>query len=441
MTDVRNDCLNLIIEILENRRPSHLIIAEYLNSHGGLESADRGFVSRLVRGTVERKITLDYVIDSVSSTKTHKCKPAIRNILRMGVYQMLFMNVPDSAACNESVKLAKKRGFGSLSGFVNANLRAIARLKAECAESGADVIGSLLDREKNIKPVKRLAVAFSVPEWIVGYFISNYGEKRASDAFKYCLADGGTTVCTVASKIKPEELEDRIKEQGISIAPAAVPGSFKVSNSGALDLLPEFREGLFFVQDCSSTMAVNQVEFHAGDRVLDLCAAPGGKTMHAADMLLTAGGNGTVTSCDISDRKVALIKQNIERCGFTNVNPTVNDATVLREEFIDAFDIVLCDVPCSGLGIIGRKPDIKYNMTPEGQAELVALQRSILDNAVKYVRQGGQFIYSTCTVNKAENQENVDYIKTLGLKCVASRQLLPGEEGTDGFFFAKFIRL
>lgn len=444
MTDVRNDCLNLIIEILENRRPSHLVIAEYLNCHRELEGADRGFVSRLVRGTVERKITLDYVIDSVSSTRTNKCKPAIRNILRMGVYQMLFMNVPDSAACNESVKLAKKRGFGSLTGFVNGNLRSIARLKEQTGN--ADIIDTLLDRGQAGTSVKRLSVVYSMPEWIVEYFVSNYGEERAAEAFKYYLADSGTTVCTVASKIKPGELAKRLEAHGIKAENAAVPGSFVIANYGSIDTLPEYRDGLFFVQDASSTMAVNQAEFHAQDRVLDLCAAPGGKTMHAADMLRLAAseaageGGSSVVSCDISERKVSLIRQNIARCGLENVCPTVNDATVLREDFIGAFDIVLCDVPCSGIGIIGRKPDIKYNMTPKGQTELVALQRSILDNAVKYVRDGGQFVYSTCTVNRAENQENVDYIKSLGLKCLTSRQLLPGEEKTDGFFFAKFTK-
>lgn len=482
MTSVRNDCLNLITEILENHRPTHLVIAEYLNVHRELGGADKGFVSRLVRGTVERMITLDYVINSVSSTKVSKCKPAIRNILRMGTYQLLYMEVPDSAACNESVKLAKLRNFGNLSGFVNGNLRSIVRLKDDCKKSASaislisdekpevpeqysdnsveinPVIVGMLKKDRKMSLTKKMSVMFSVPEWIVNYFVSNYGEVRAVNTFKYFLEDSRTNICTVSSKIRPEELKKRLENEDISVDPSSIPGSFSINNFGSLESLPEFKEGLFFVQDISSTMAVNQAEFHVGDRVLDLCAAPGGKTMHAADLLLMVEAEQTfenasghketdlcpnkseVISCDISERKVALIKQNIERCGFTNVHTEVNDATVLREDFVDSFDVVLCDVPCSGLGIIGRKPDIKYNMTPEGQAELVELQREILDNAVRYVREGGQFIFSTCTVNKAENQENVDYIKTKGLKCITSRQLLPGEEGTDGFFYAKFVR-
>lgn len=438
MIDVRNDCLNLIIEILENRRPSHLVIAEYLNSHRDLEGTDRAFVSRLVRGTVERRITLDYVIEQKSSTKVHKMKPVIRNILRMGVYQLVYMNVPDSAACNESVKLAKKRGFANLTGFVNANLRGIARLKDEIG--GQDFVGSLLKAAGGLDRTKLMSVRYSLPEWIVEYFLCEYGEESAKAAFSYYLEDNGTTICTVTSKIQPEELKKRLETRGVNVTATGVEGSFSISGFGSLESLPEFKEGLFFVQAVSSTMAVNQAEFHKNDKVLDLCAAPGGKTMHAADLLNNLGAGSTVISCDISERKTALISENVNRCGFSNINAVVNDATVLRQDFVDSFDVVLCDVPCSGLGIIGRKPDIKYNMTPEGQQELVKLQRQILDNAIRYVKADGQLIFSTCTVNKAENQENVDYIKSLGLKCISSRQILPGEEKTDGFFFAKFTR-
>lgn len=453
MTNVRNDCLNLIIEILENHRPSHLVIAEYLNTHRETDGADRAFVSRLVRGTVERMITLDYVINSVSSTRVNKCKPVIRNILRMGVYQLLYMEVPDSAACNESVKLAQKRNFGNLSGFVNGNLRSVARMKDEGCRNLPDsngvnlVVADLVAKDKKLTSVQTLSIVFSVPEWIVKHFTESYGETRATEVFKYWLENNRTNICTVSSKINPEVLEERLKARGVAVGATSVPGSFSIEASGSPETLAEFREGLFFVQDLSSTMAVNQAEFHAGDRVLDLCAAPGGKTMHAADLLLKADREqapaatvSSVTSCDISERKVAIIRQNIERCGLTNVHTTVNDATVFNGEFVDAFDIVLCDVPCSGLGIVGRKPDIKYNMSPEGQAELVALQRRILDNAVQYVKHRGQMIFSTCTVNKAENQENVDYIKSKGFKCITSRQLLPGEEGMDGFFYAKLVR-
>lgn len=439
MTDVRNDCLNILIEVLENHKPLHLVIADYLNAHRELEGADRAFASRLVRGTVERKITLDYIIDRYSETKTGRMKTAIKNILRMGVYQLLYMNVPDSAACNEAVRITKKRKFGSLSGFVNAVLRNIARQRAEM--SAEEFLKTLLDSDKKIKTNARLSILYSMPEWIVDSFTCRYGEEKTVTAFEYSLTASGTTICTVSSKIVPEKLALKLSTHGLVCGPAAVSGSFVIDGIGALDTLPEFADGLFFVQDASSTMAVNTIDFSSADRVLDICAAPGGKSMHAADLLLMNGKDGAeIVSCDVSERKVELIKQNVSRCGLSNVKPRINDATVFNKDFEEAFDVVICDVPCSGLGIIGRKPDIKYNISPQAQAELVQLQHSILENAVKYVRHGGQILFSTCTVNRAENEENVDFLKSLGCKCISSRQLLPGEIRTDGFFYAELIR-
>ena len=441
MADIRNDCLNLIVDILEERRPSHLVIADYLDAHHEAADQDRSFVKRLVMGVVERKLMLDHVIDAVSKTKTAKMKPVIRNILRMGAYQLIYMNVPDSAACNESVKLAKKRGFVSLSGFVNGVLRNIARQK-----------GALTDLSGIKDRIVRMSLEYSVPEWIVRYFCDNYGEEAAVRAFEHYLTPSKTFIRCNSSKISPDGLCARLNARGIDTERTDIERCMSISGYSSLNSIPEFADGLFSVQDMSSIMAGEIAEIHGDERVLDMCAAPGGKSLNIADRLAaaktgvaeTAGPGalcgGQVIACDISEQKVRMIDENIARSGFTNIRTAVSDATVFVPDYENAFDIVIADVPCSGLGIIGRKPDIKYNMTPEGQKELVTLQRRILDNAVQYVKSGGQLLFSTCTVNRAENEENVEYIAAKGFECVVQRQLLPGENGADGFFYARMIK-
>jgi 16S rRNA (cytosine967-C5)-methyltransferase len=448
MADIRNDCLNLVNAVLEDHRPSHLVIAEYLDTHAALEDRDRSFVKRLVMGVVERKLMLDHVIDAVSKTKVTKMKPAIRGIIRMGVYQLIYMNVPDSAACNESVKLAKKRGFTNLGGFVNGVLRTVAKNK-----------DGLTDLTTVKDDITRMSLRFSMPEWIVRYFCDNYGKEAAERAFGHYFEPSKTFIRCNSSKIAPDELFERLKARGIAAEKTDIERCLKISDYSKLGGIPEFEEGLFTVQDMSSIMAGEIADVRPGIKVLDLCAAPGGKSLNIADRMMreesrsadslqsTGDGKsvdvtarGGVISCDISEQKVRLIDENIARCGFQNIVTRVNDATVFVPDFENAFDIVIADVPCSGLGIIGRKPDIKYNMTPEGQKELVALQRSILENAVRYVKQGGRLLFSTCTVNRAENEENVSFIERKGFKCELQKQLLPGDNGADGFFYAKLIK-
>lgn len=428
MSEIRNDCLNLVMAVMEEKKPSHLVIADYLQSHNELGRADKNFVKKTVQGVVERAITLDYVIDCIAKTKTRKQKPAVRNILRLGAYQILYMDVPDSAACNEAVELVKKRKMAGLSGFVNGVLRNIVRQKDSYSH------------------FDEISVRYSMPQWIVDYFVSKYGTERTKCAFDYYLSENETSIRCNSSIITPDELERSLTDRGIRVKRAAAEGSFKISGYGALGDIPEFCNGSFMVQDASSVLSGEQSDIRAGYRILDLCAAPGGKSIHAADRLITAAkaansdDRGCVISCDVSERKVALIEENIRRCGFENIETRVNDATVLNPEFVRAFDLVICDVPCSGLGIIGKKPDIKYNMTEKGQDELVMLQRQILDNAAQYVKLGGQFVFSTCTVNEKENEGGVAYMVSKGFDVKVMRQILPGEIGTDGFFYSLLVK-
>ncbi|MCQ2495108.1 MAG: 16S rRNA (cytosine(967)-C(5))-methyltransferase RsmB [Lachnospiraceae bacterium] len=468
----RSVALENIILILENGRPLHLVLADCLKT---IESEnDRAFVSRLTRGVVERKSELDEIIRAKSSVKPEKQKPVIRNILRSGIYQILYMDsVTDFAACDESVKLAGKRGFRSLGGFVNGVLRNICRdeelrskaklLQESLPDEDASVkteeaAGENKADEANDNTICSLSEKYSMPEWITKDWVSRFGAEKSEKAFKYFMTDKGIQIRCNLSKISAGELEKRFISAGISYRRNIHCDKwFSLYKFRKIEENKEYKEGLFVIQDLSSGLSglidrerIN-IPQNGEVKVLDLCAAPGGKSLHMADY------GYKVTACDLSVRKTDMIRSAAKRCGMDNIEVIENDAAILNKAFIDKYDIVLCDLPCSGLGIIGKKPDIKYNITPEKQKELVQLQRIILDNAVKYLKIGGIMIYSTCTVNSAENEEQAAYIAAKkGMKAEAvlklpkgmnetyqkdkMLQLLPGEFGTDGFFFASFRR-
>lgn len=438
----RSIALENLIEILEKERPLHLVLSESLEKIPQTEYNDRAFVSRLTRGVTERKITLDAVINMLASVKVNKQKPVVRNILRSGIYQILFMNsVTDFAACDESVKLAGKRGFRSLGGFINGVLRSCCRRKSEIMESLSD-----------------MTLRYSMPEWIVKDWTQRFGKDKAERAFEYFFEDNGISIRCNLSKTDIASVEKSLGEiEGISIEKGLSSKCLKLKKCGSPDELPGFKQGLFTVQDESSVFAglclgIGKTS-PEGIKILDLCAAPGGKAVHAADYPGTY-----VTACDISDDKCGLIREAVKRCGFNNIEVIRNDATIFNKDFENRFDCLICDLPCSGLGIIGKKPDIKYNMTPGKMKELCILQREILDNAVRYMKPGGVMVFSTCTVDTDENEYNVEYlINEKGLVSDSLDeylpdimrgettkkgyiQILPGEFGCDGFFISRLIK-
>ncbi|MCR5684653.1 MAG: methyltransferase domain-containing protein [Lachnospiraceae bacterium] len=460
----RRIVLDNLIEITENNKPSHIVISASLDLYDGLSVNDRAFVKRMSIGTLEHKLTLDEIINRFSSVPVVKQKPFIRNVLRFGIYQILFTNISDPAACNEAVILCKKYGLGGLSGFVNGVLRNVARKKTELLSQIQENIEPPPDDEKSLSAcVKALSFKYSMPEWIVSYFLEHFGFEKTVSSFEYFMKENMTTICCNRSRIEPYVLEQRLKKKTCVVIPVEdAPGCMKISGYDSLFTLDEFASGLFWVQDHSSVLAgsipdddtiheylnertrsgslsdgLDSQSCHDDTlRVLDLCAAPGGKTLNMADRFKVCGLRSHFTACDITERKLKLIRDNIERLRIDNIDVRMNDATVFNPEFEDRFDIVIADVPCSGLGVIGKKPDIKYNMTALKQEELVTLQRGIIENAVRYLHRGGYLVYSTCTVNKHENEDNAAYIKELGFKELLSRQLLPGETGSDGFFYA-----
>ena len=412
---------------------SSKIIKEILDKNDDLTGPEKAFIKRLFEGVIERRIEIDYRIDSVSKTPVSKMKPVIRNLIRMGVYQLIYMDsVPDSAAINESVKLAKKRGLAGLSGFVNANLRAVSKNKS------GDIFDSLKDDR-----IKYLSVRYSVPEWICEKWTSEYGDDEAEK-----LLDALLKTRPVSLRFNTNLSEDEINEavsdlekQGVRLTNDERLGYvFSAEGIKGLKHLKGYDEGLFTVQDISSCLAIEAAGIKKGDCVIDVCAAPGGKSILASEK---AGENGVVLSFDLSEDKIPLIKENARRMKADNVKAAARDGSVKDESLTGKADVLILDVPCSGLGVIGKKRDIKYNASADKIQELVKIQESIVDASWEYVKKGGRLIYSTCTINPDENIKQAERIaEKYPFKMIDGPvQLLPHKDNCDGFFYAVFERI
>ena len=439
--------LDILLEVNENDGYSHITVNNALKKYQYLDKKERAFISRLSQGTIERQITIDYVIDEFSQVAVKRMKPVIRNILRMSVYQIMYMDtVPDSAAVDEAVKLANRRGFFNLSSFVNGVLRNVVR--------SHDLV-SFPDREKNL--LRHLSIKYSMPEWIIRKWLSEFDEETVEKMLRSFLTVDDTTIRCNTNRISVEELKKSLEEENVVATEAPyLPFALKISGYNYLDTVKSFKDGLFQIQDISS-MLVGLVAHPKKDSyVIDVCAAPGGKSLHVSELL---GATGYVEARDLTESKVNLIKENIERMQAVNVGARVMDALTLDELSIEKADIVIADLPCSGIGVIGKKKDIKYKMTKEKQEELEKLQRDILSQVQNYVKPGGFLIYSTCTVNSGENIENVRWFmknfkfelegfsellpKELVCKTTDKGylQLIPGVHKCDGFFIAKLKRI
>lgn len=433
MTDsvnIRGIALDILMEVLENQQYSHLVIRDVLDKYQYLEKRERSFLTRLAEGTIERKIELDYVVDQFSKTPVRKQKPVIRNILRMGVYQLLHMDsVPDSAVCNEAVKLAKKRGFSQLSGFVNGVLRNIARGREQ-----------IVWPDENRDLLTNWEVTYSMPRWILEQWERAYGRERTRRILDAFGEQNPLTVRTNLNQISTEELVTKLEGEGVTVKRnMRLPYALELSGFDFLNGLESFLAGDFYIQDLSSMMVAHTADPKPGDYIIDVCAAPGGKSTHLAEMMR---GTGMVEARDLTDYKVGLLEENIARHGLTNMKAICWDATVFDEASVEKADILICDLPCSGLGVMGKKTDIRYKMTPEKQGELVQLQREILRTVCSYVKRGGTLVYSTCTIHTGENEENVEWFlqEHSEFTLISREQMFPGDCGNDGFFIAKMKR-
>ena len=389
-----------------------------------LPEVDRGFATELLLGVVKNQLFLDYVIAQFSSVKIKKLSPWIHGILRMGVYQILKMDrVPDSAACNEMVKLAGKYSRGASRGFVNGVLRNVSRQK--------ESLSYPTDK------TERLSVTYSCPLWLTKKLMGQYGEETCEKILEASLCPHPATLRVNALKTTAQELIARLKEEGITaVEHAQIPNCLVVEGALNVHRSPAYQEGLYTLQNVSSMQAVRTLNPQKGEKILDLCAAPGGKTTFAAELM---ENTGEIIACDLYEHKIPLIEHAARRLGLSIVHPTVHNGTQKNSLWENAFDGVLADVPCSGIGVIHKKPDIKWNRKKEDIDALCEIQKSLLKNAGSYVKPGGILVYSTCTILEEENQQQVAAFLQVSpeFELIEETTLLTHEGGGSGFYIAK----
>lgn len=450
--NIRAVVLDILTEIEKEGEFSHITINNALLKYQYLDRTQRAFINRLSLGTIECRIEMDYILNQYSKTPVNRMKPLIRRIMRMAVYQIIYMeNVPDSAACNEAVKLAAKRGFTGLKGFVNGVLRNISRNKDNITYP---------DKAKETK--KYLSVKYSMPEWIIELWNTKMSYEEIEDILAGMKKDKKTYIRCNTLKGSTDYIKKILEEEGVTVTEVSgLSYAYEISGYDYLTALKSFNEGLYQIQDISSMMAGEYVKPSTDSLIVDVCAAPGGKSINAALKLAEAaydnkdipesgiskevlkGITGRVIARDVSDYKASLIDDNVARLGIPYIDVEVHNALEFDEELEGKADIVIADLPCSGLGIMGRKPDIRYNITKEKIDDIISLQRDILKVVSRYVKTGGTLVYSTCTINRAENEDNADWIcNTLGFsKDGEYRQMLPSAKAdNDGFFVAGLIK-
>lgn len=442
--NIREIILDMLLELEKTDAYVNLLLADVLEKYDCLDSKEKAFIKRVTEGTVERRIQIDYVLDGISKVPVAKMKPLIRALLRSGVYQILFMDaVPDAAVCNESVRIAKKRKFTSLQGYVNGVLRNISRQKQAI---------SYPDRQK--RPITYMSVMYSMPEWLIEHFMRSYDRDTVEKMLQAFLKSAPVTLrmeenLTVETR---DNLFTEWEKMGVKVTQHSyLPYAVQIEKADGLKRLPGYDKGFFAVQDVSSMLVVEAAGIKAGQTVIDLCASPGGKSLHAASKL---AGTGRVYSFDLTEQKVKRMEENRLRMRKENMITAVRDARVYQEELCKLADVVIADVPCSGLGVIGKKQDIKYHVSEQSLKEITKLQKEILKNAAAYVKEGGVLMYSTCTINPEENEKMAEWLceefsfepesmsaylpeplKEQGESGIL--QLLPGIHETDGFFLAK----
>lgn len=441
--------VEMLREITSGESYSHIVIRNVLDKYDYLDAQDKAFIKRVTEGTLERMIQIDYCLNQFSKVEVRKMKPFIRSLMRMSVYQLLFMeHIPDSAVCNEAVKLADKKHFGSLKGFVNGVLRSISRQKESISYPA---------REENLN--RYLSVTYSMPEWIVEMWLETYPERIVEEILKGLLMRHDVTL-RISEELEAAQTERvlaELRENGnIYRRHPYLAYAYYVEHIEGLGSLKAFGDGRITAQDVSSMLAVEIADIQEGMFIADVCAAPGGKTAHAAGKLK---GSGKVLARDVTEKKALLIRDNVDRMGLHNVEIECFDATRPDAGMTGRADIVLADVPCSGLGVIGKKRDIKYRLTKEGMEELVILQRKILSTVQSYVKEGGVLIFSTCTIHTEENEDMLKWFlgefpfQTESIEPYLPKvlhgetarkgylQLLPGIHETDGFFMARLRRM
>jgi len=431
--NTRKLAYKILMSLDESREVSDKVINDYLKKNS-LDKRDENLVRKIVYGCLENKLLLNHYIGKVATQPFSKLDKEIIYILQIGMYQVLFLDkIPNSAAVNESVKIAKKVNFKT-SGFVNGVLRSFIRQKDQISINQEDLI-------------EYLSITYSYPKWLVNYFFDLYGQKETEAIFKFNKKPPVLSIRVNTLKTTRENLLKGLKGLGMSVETSKLTDAGILVhdlNGLSIDTLELFKEGYFYIQDDASILVSEVLDPKAGEKVLDVCAAPGGKSTHMAQLMKD---QGCILARDVSTSKLAYIEENIKRLGIHSIQTEIFDGTALDQEHREYFDKVLIDAPCSGLGIIRRKPEIKYNRSLEELQSVSNLQYKILEESSKLLKKQGTLVYSTCTIGTLENQEvinkflskyeNFDIIKLDGKDHL---QILPGDYASDGFFICKLIK-
>ena len=409
-------------------------------SRDGLSGSDAALCSRIVYGVLQNRMLLDHYIGAYCSQKPDHLQPPLLEILRIGAYQILFLDkIPDSAAVNTSVELAKLSKRGQASGLVNAVLRKISQNK--------ESLPPIPDRNE----IQRLSIQYSHPQWLTKRMVTLLGREEAERFLASNNEIAPLTVQVNPLKTTTESLTEELRQAGIEVHPHAwVPDCLELSGTGDLTALPAFRDGKFLVQDPAARLVSLIANIRPGLKVLDVCAAPGGKSLSAAFAMT---GQGDILSCDLHENKLKRIQESADRLGADIITTRAADGRVFQPEWEAAFDVVLVDAPCSGLGIIRKKPDTRYKKADD-LFTLPVIQSAILNNSARYVRPGGTLVYSTCTILPEENEqvtqaflaEHTDFTMSpielpqpVGTTSGALT-LWPQRHDTDGFYICRMTR-
>lgn len=406
-----------------------------------LSQLDRRFCTELVYGTVKTMGTLDWYLEKVVNRALRKLDRTVLAILRLGAYQILYLDrVPDSAACNESVKLAKKWSHDGAARLVNGALRQLARTKDQWQ----------LPKGEN-QELARIALEQYHPEWLVRRWKFRYGLENAEAICRFDNAKPVFSLRVNTLKTTRDKLQEQLKGDGIAATPSLwSPDGLVCENLPSMEIFMKKYGELVYIQDESSMLDAAVLAPEPGQTVIDLCSAPGGKTTHLAQKM---HNEGKIFACDIYDHKLALIRENAARLGLDCIETCLQDGTVFRPEWTGIADRVLVDAPCSGLGVLNRRPEARWTKEERKLSQFPPLQKKILDNAARYVKPGGRLLYSTCTLEQDENTRvrtwflehhpefvSVPFAHPVTGELVEELQLLPYRDHIDGFYLCLFER-
>ena len=420
----RSVAVKTLVSIFKDKAYSNIAVSSAF-SNTEMSDRDKALASALIYGVLDRKITIDYVISSYVKTPISRIKPITINAIRIAVYQIMFMDkIPASAAVNESVNIVKTSKEKYNSSFTNGVLRSFLREPVKIPQ-GSDI--------------NALSIKYSCPASLIESFVSDYGKETAVSLLKESLKKPPITLRVNTLKTDPSCLIKKLENEGIFSEVGEIENSLKILSGFDIAESSSYKDGLFHIEDLASQKLINLIGLKDNIRVLDICSAPGGKAFTMAEIM---NNSGEIVACDLYEHRVNLIENGSKRLGIKTINAMINDAAVYNEN-LGLFDVVLCDVPCSGLGVIRRKPEIKYkDITDNEFKDLVNIQALILENASKYVKVGGTLVYSTCTLKKAENKGQISaFLDKHGEFDVKyNGEFMPHIDGTDGFYCAILLK-